>query len=49
MAKRTQHTMEIRDLRRLIMVARGERPADLVLRGGRVANVFSGELLRREG
>ena len=29
----------------LIAYARGERPADLVLRGGRVADVFSGELV----
>ncbi len=28
----------------LISVARGDAPADLVLRGGRVVNVFSGEL-----
>jgi len=40
--------MAIRRLRRLIAVARGERPADLVLRGGRVANVFTGELLRED-
>ncbi len=38
----------IRRLRRLIAVARGARPADLVLRGGRVANVFTGELLRED-
>ncbi|MGE5851008.1 MAG: adenine deaminase [Candidatus Methylomirabilota bacterium] len=38
----------VRRLRRLIAVARGERPADLVLRGGRVANVFTGELLRED-
>jgi adenine deaminase len=29
----------------LVAVARGERPADLVLRGGRLANVVSAELL----
>lgn len=28
----------------LIAVARGERPADLLIRGGRVVNVFSGEI-----
>ncbi len=32
------------DLKRLIRVARGEEPADLVLSGGRVVNVFSGRL-----
>jgi len=41
-------SVAIRRLRRLIAVARGERPADLVLRGGRVANVFTGELLRED-
>lgn len=29
----------------LLAVARGERPADLLLRGGRVVNVFSGEVV----
>ena len=29
---------------KLIETARGERPADLFLRGGTVANVYSGEL-----
>ncbi len=28
----------------LIAVARGDRPADLLIRGGRVVNVFSGEI-----
>ncbi len=41
-------SVAVRRLRRLIAVARGERPADLVLRGGRVANVFTGELLRED-
>jgi adenine deaminase len=43
-----RHSVAVRRLRRLIAVARGERPADLVLRGGRVANVFTGELLRED-
>jgi adenine deaminase len=43
-----QDTMKVRRLRRLIAVARGEVPADLVLSGGRVANVFTGELLRED-
>ncbi|MBA2693818.1 MAG: adenine deaminase [Rubrobacter sp.] len=30
---------------RLLEVARGERPADLVVRGGTIANVYSGEFL----
>lgn len=30
--------------RRLLETARGERPADLFIRGGRIANVYSGEL-----
>jgi adenine deaminase len=32
------------DRTHLLAVARGEQPADLVLRGGRVLNVFSGEI-----
>jgi adenine deaminase len=32
-------------LKRLIQVARGERAPDLVLKGGRVLNVFSGEII----
>lgn len=34
------------DKRKLLAVARGDVPADLVLRGGRVVNVFSGEIER---
>ncbi len=33
------------DLARRIAIARGDQPADLVLRGGRVLSVFTGELL----
>jgi adenine deaminase len=33
------------DRSRLLAVARGDEPADLVLRGGRVADVFTGSLL----
>ncbi len=33
------------ELRRLIRVARGEEPPDLLLRGGWVLNVFTGEIL----
>ncbi|ADG06690.1 adenine deaminase C-terminal domain-containing protein [Kyrpidia tusciae] len=33
------------DRRELIEVARGDRPADLFIRGGTVVNVYSGELL----
>ncbi len=33
-------------LKELIKAARGEEPADLVLKGGRVVNVFSGEIER---
>ncbi|HAJ37771.1 MAG TPA: adenine deaminase [Chloroflexi bacterium] len=32
------------DKQKLLAVARGDEPADLVLRGGRVVNVFSGEV-----
>ncbi|MFO7598743.1 MAG: adenine deaminase [Candidatus Desulfacyla sp.] len=38
---------EIESLKRRILTARGEIPADLVLKGGRVVNLFSGEI--REG
>jgi adenine deaminase len=34
--------------REVIAVARGEAPADLVLRGARVVNVFSGEVVRAD-
>lgn len=34
------------DLRRLLAVARGEEPADLLLAGGRVLDVFTGDVLR---
>jgi adenine deaminase len=37
-----------RDLARRLAVARGDEPADLVLRGGRVLSVFTGELLTAE-
>ncbi|HSJ50964.1 MAG TPA: adenine deaminase [Actinomycetota bacterium] len=36
------------DLARRLAVARGEEPADLVLRGGRVLSVFTGELLEAD-
>src|SRR5919108_688718 len=36
------------DLRRRIRVARGDEPADLVLAGGRVLSVFTGELLEAD-
>ena len=32
------------ELQDLIAVARGDRPADLVLRGGRIVNVFNGDI-----
>lgn len=35
-------------MRDIIAVARGEAPADLVLRGARVVNVFSGEAVRAD-
>jgi adenine deaminase len=33
------------DLRRLLAVARGEEPADLLLAGARVVDVFGGEVV----
>jgi len=38
----------IHDLKERIMVARGLKKADLVLRGGRVVNVFSGEIYQAD-
>src|SRR5437764_4220387 len=35
---------EPEELRALLAVARGEQPADLVLTGGRLVNVLSGEI-----
>lgn len=43
MMRRTTRTTE--DLRALAAVARGDAPADLLLEGGRVLNVYSGEVL----
>src|SRR3989304_2713584 len=42
--RRTTRTAE--DLRALAAVARGDAPADLYLEGGRVLNVYSGEVLQ---
>src|SRR5256885_1420376 len=36
------------DLARRLAVARGDEPADLVLEGGRVLSVFTGELLEAD-
>src|SRR6476661_7959312 len=36
--------MDVSAIRELIEAAQGHRPADLVLRGGRVVNMFSGEV-----
>lgn len=36
--------MEIETLTELLEVSRGERPADLFIRGGRLINVYSGEI-----
>ena len=35
-------------LRELIRVARGEQAPDLVLKGGRVLNLFTGEIIRAD-
>lgn len=36
------------DLRKLVSVARGDRPADLLFRGGRLVDVLSGEIRRAD-
>lgn len=38
----------VAELARVIRVARGDEPADLTLRGGRVLNVYTGELVRAD-
>jgi adenine deaminase len=38
----------VKALKKRISAAKGEIPADLVLKGGRVVNVFSGEILKRD-
>lgn len=40
--------MERETLLRVLAVARGDEPADLILRGGRVLNVFTGEVLEAD-
>ena len=40
--------MEREELARLVAVARGDAPAELLLRGGRVVNVFTGEVLETD-
>ena len=35
-------------IKKRILTARGEIPADLVLRGASVVNVFSGEVVRKD-
>jgi adenine deaminase len=42
------HGRSAGDLARRLAVARGDEPADLVLRGGRVLSVFTGELLEAD-
>lgn len=39
---------EVRRLKSLVAVARGDEPADLVLRGGQVVDVFTGEVRRAD-
>lgn len=46
---RREHRERVSMRRRdLLAVARGDRPADLLLRGGRVANVFTGDVERTD-
>lgn len=44
----TYKSQKIKDIRRMVQVARGEEPADLVLKNGEVFNVFTGEFLNRD-
>jgi len=41
-------TMGVNALKQRILVARGKVPADLVLKGGQVVNVFSGDIERKD-
>jgi len=38
----------VKALKKRILAARGEIPADLVLKGGKVVNVFSGEIKEKD-
>ncbi len=42
----TRETNRIKKLQEFLRVSRGEAPGDLLLRGGQVVNVFTGELCR---
>ena len=48
MGEEGQMSTFVETLRRRVLAARREAPADLVLKGGRVANVFSGEVQKRD-
>lgn len=40
--------LDVERLKRIVAVARGDEPADLVLRGGEVLNVFTGEVVNAD-
>ena len=46
--ERSRTVKRIDRLRELIRVARGEQPPDLVIKGGRVLNLFTGEIIRAD-
>jgi adenine deaminase len=46
--ERNQTVKRVDRLSRLIGVARGEQPPDLVVKGGRVLNLFTGEIIRAD-
>ena len=46
--ERSRTVKRVDRLRELIRVARGEQPPDLVIKGGRVLNLFTGEIIRAD-
>ena len=46
--ERSRTAKRVDRLRGLIRVARGEQPPDLVIKGGRVLNLFTGEIIRAD-
>ncbi len=46
--ERSRTMKRVDRLRGLIRVARGEQPPDLVIKGGRVLNLFTGEIIRAD-
>ena len=48
MAATNSRTKKLKAMQRLLAVARGDAPADLVLAGGQVVDVLTGEVRRAD-